>query len=82
MFSMKCSRVDISHAVDVVSGHMENPEHWKWVLWYLSRGTSITYSGCGDLVYGYNSGYLDKKIPSSDYVSQECKDLLGKIGQV
>jgi hypothetical protein len=81
MFVMKCSRLDISHAVGVVSGHMENPEHWKWVLRYL-RGTSITYSGCGDLVCGYDSRDLDKRRPTSGYVSQECKDLLGKFGQV
>jgi hypothetical protein len=49
MFAMKCSRLDISHEVGVVSGHMANPEHWKWVLWYL-RGTSITYGGCNDFV--------------------------------
>ena len=49
MFAMKCSRLDISHTDGVVSGHMVNPEHWKWTLQYL-RGTSITYSGCSDLV--------------------------------
>jgi hypothetical protein len=26
MFAMKCSRLDISHVVGVVNGHMENPE--------------------------------------------------------
>jgi hypothetical protein len=51
MFVMKCSILDISHAVGVVSGHMVNPEHWKWTLQYL-RGTRITYSVCSDLVCG------------------------------
>jgi hypothetical protein len=45
MFAMKCSRLDISHAVGVVNGHMENIEHWKWVLWYL-RGTRIFFFVC------------------------------------
>jgi len=49
MFAMKC--LDISHGVGVVSGNMTTWK-WKWVLWYL-RGTSITYSGCSDLVCGY-----------------------------
>jgi hypothetical protein len=85
MFAMKCSRLDISHAIGVVSGHMENTEHWKWVLQYL-RGTSITYNGCSDLVYGYVdsdlAGDLDKRRSTLGYVSHECKDLLGKFGQV
>jgi hypothetical protein len=54
MFSMKCSRLDIPQAVGVVTGHMENPQPWKWVFLYL-RGTSIIYNGYGDLVCGYDS---------------------------
>jgi hypothetical protein len=64
MFMMKCSRLDISHAVGVVSGHMENPEHWKWVLQYL-RGTSITYNGCSDLVCGYVDSDLARDFGSA-----------------
>ena len=42
-----------SHVVGVVNRYMTNPgEAVKWVLQYL-RGTSITYSGCSDLVCGY-----------------------------
>jgi hypothetical protein len=54
MFAIKFSRLNISHAVRVVSGHMEklSKEHWKWVLQYL-RGMHITYNGCSDLVYAY-----------------------------
>jgi hypothetical protein len=52
------------------------------VLRYL-RSTSITYNGCSDLVCGYvDSGDLDKRRSTSGYVSHECKDLLGKFGQV
>jgi len=46
------------------------------------RSTSITYSGCNDLVYGYDSWYLDKRRPTSSYVFQGWKDLLGKFGLV
>jgi hypothetical protein len=85
MFVMKCSILDISHAVGVVSGHMVNPEHWKWTLQYL-RGTRITYSVCSDLVCGYVdlflAGDLNKRRSTLGYVSHDCKDLLSKFGQV
>jgi hypothetical protein len=65
MYVMVSTRLDISHAVGVVSRYMENPskENWetmKWVLRYL-RGTSnyhITYNGCSDLVCGYVDSYF------------------------
>jgi len=47
MYAMVCTRLDIAHAVGVVSRFMSNPgkEHWaaaKWILRYL-RGTSRVY---------------------------------------
>ena len=44
MYVMVCTRLDIAHALGVVSRFMSNPgkEHWttmKWILRYL-RGTS------------------------------------------
>ena len=44
IYAMVCTRLDISHAVGVVSRYMNNPrkEHWmvvKWILRYL-RGTT------------------------------------------
>jgi len=44
MYVMVCTRMDIVHAVGVVSRYMNNPgkEHWevvKWILRYL-RGTT------------------------------------------
>ena len=50
MYAMVCTRLDISHAVSVVSRYMDRPRkiHWqtmKWILRYL-RGTSHV-----DLVY-------------------------------
>ena len=44
MYAMVCTRLDIAHAVGVVSRYMSHPgiEHWnavKWILRY-SRGTS------------------------------------------
>ena len=44
--------------------------------------TSITYSDYSGLIFGYDSGDLDKKIPTLGYVFQECKDIFGKFGQV
>ena len=50
MYVMVCTRLEISHAVSVVSRYMDRPRkiHWqtmKWILRYL-RGTSHV-----DLVY-------------------------------
>ena len=62
MYAMVCTRLDISHAVGVVSRYMSHPgiEHWnavKWILGYL-RGT---YSKC--LHFGGSTtnlkGYVD-----------------------
>ena len=44
MYAMVCTRLDIAHAVRVVSRYMRHPgiQHWnavKWILIYL-RGTS------------------------------------------
>jgi hypothetical protein len=52
MYVMVCTRLDISHAVDVINRYMEDPgrQQWeavKWMFRYL-RGTSaycITYNG-------------------------------------
>jgi ATP-binding cassette subfamily B (MDR/TAP) protein 1 len=43
MYSMVCSRPDLSHVFSVVSRYMGNPrkKHWKEVEWILYlRGTS------------------------------------------
>ena len=44
MYAMVCTRLDIAHAVGVMSRYMSNPgkQHWevvKWILRYL-RGTA------------------------------------------
>jgi ATP-binding cassette subfamily B (MDR/TAP) protein 1 len=58
MYVMVCTRLDIAHAVDVVSRFLSNPgkEHWstmKWVLRYL-KGTS-SFSLC----FGNDKPVLD-----------------------
>jgi hypothetical protein len=37
MYAMVCTRLDIAHAVGVVSRYMNNPskEHWEAVKWIL-----------------------------------------------
>ena len=79
MYAMVCTRLNISHAVGVVSRYMANPgkEHWlavKWVLRYL-RGTSdycITYNRSSEFVCGYVdsdfAGDLDKRRSTLGYV--------------
>ena len=66
MFAMVCTRLDIAHAVGVVSRYMANPgrEHWnvvKRILRYI-KGTSdvALYYGGSDLTV---RGYVD-----SDFV--------------
>jgi hypothetical protein len=79
MYAMVSTRPDISHAVGVVNGYMENTgkEHQaavKSLLLYL-RGTSdyfITYNSGYELVCGYVdsdfAGDLDKRRSTSGYV--------------
>jgi hypothetical protein len=78
-YAMVSTRLDISHAVGVVSRYMENlgKEHWealKWVLQYM-RGTSdycITYNNVCESMCGYVdsdfAGDLDKRRSTSGYV--------------
>ena len=47
--------VKISHAVGVVSRHMEKPSEEHGNECFKHIRTSITYSGCSDLVCGYHS---------------------------
>jgi hypothetical protein len=62
MYVMVCIRLDIAHAVEVVSRYMNNPgkEYWeavKWILRYL-RGTS-THALCFGASYIVLQGYVD-----------------------
>ena len=60
MYEMVCRRLDITHAVGVVSRYMNNPgkEHWevvKWILRYL-RGTAtheLCFGGSNTFLQGY-----------------------------
>ena len=82
MYAMVCTRLDISHAISVVSRYMANPgkEHWqatKWILRYL-RGTAnigLVYdraSTDSGSVIGYVDsdfvGDLDKRKSLTGYV--------------
>ena len=58
MYTMVCTRLDMSHTINVVSRYMDHPRkiHWqavKWILPYL-RGTShvgLAYDKSRD-IYG------------------------------
>ena len=62
MYAMVCTRLDIAHAMGVVSRFMSHPriEHWhvvKWILRYL-RGTSSKCLHFGDSTTDLQ-GYVD-----------------------
>ncbi|WVZ54400.1 hypothetical protein U9M48_005204 [Paspalum notatum var. saurae] len=79
MYAMVCSRLDLSHALSVVSRYMANPgkEHWRTVQWifrYL-RGTSsacLQFGKSRDGLVGYvdsdHAGDLDKRRSLTGYV--------------
>jgi hypothetical protein len=66
MYAMVCTRLDIAHAVGVVSRYMNNPgkEHWeaeKWILRYL-RGIathSLCFEGSDTILQGYVDLYME-----------------------
>jgi hypothetical protein len=70
MYSMVCTRLDIAHAVGVMSRYMNNlgKEHWEAVMWILRylRGTS-THALCfggSDIVL---QGYVDSNMARDKY---------------
>nr|AAT44257.1 putative polyprotein [Oryza sativa Japonica Group] len=79
MYAMVCSRLDLSHALSVVSRYMANPgkEHWKvvqWIFKYL-RGTSsacLQFGRSRDGLVGYVdsdfAGDLDRRRSLTGYV--------------
>lgn len=78
MYVMICIKLDISHAVGVVSGYMANlgRQRWnavKWVLQYAraTHDNCISFNDCSDFVCGYvDSDFasgLDKSISTLGY---------------
>ena len=65
--------VNISHAVGVVTRHMEKQGEEHGNGCFKHRSTSITYSGCSDLVCGYDSWVLDKCISFIDMLLMETE---------
>ena len=60
MYAMVCTRLDIAHAMGVVSRYMSRPrkQHWeavKWILRYLrgSSNTCICFTGASLKLHGY-----------------------------
>lgn len=71
MYTMVCTRLDIAHAMSVISRYMENPgkHHWnalKWILRYLkgTTGIGIVFKRSDDLKKDALVGYVD-----SDYAT-------------
>jgi hypothetical protein len=65
IYAMVFTRLDIAHAMGVVSRYMNNPgkEHWeetKWILRYL-RGTAthaLCFGGSNTVLQGYIDSYM------------------------
>jgi hypothetical protein len=79
MYAMVFSRLDLSHAMNVVARYMSNPgkEHWKavqWIFRYLrgSSGACLCFGKSRDGLVGYvdsdYDGDLDKRRSLSGYV--------------
>uniref|UniRef100_A0A2N9FSS1 Retrovirus-related Pol polyprotein from transposon TNT 1-94 n=1 Tax=Fagus sylvatica TaxID=28930 RepID=A0A2N9FSS1_FAGSY len=79
MYAMVCTRLDIAHAVGVVSRYMSNPgkQHWeavKWILRYLkgTLGTSLCFTGVDMKLTGYVdsdlAGDVDTRKSTTSYV--------------
>ena len=65
MYAMVCTRLDIAHAVGVVSRYMNNlgKENWKaiqWILRYLRDTTShaLCFGGSNTILLGYVDTYM------------------------
>ena len=65
MYTMVCTRIDLAHAIGVVSRYLSNPgrEHWnavKWIMRYLWGISSLKLSfGTGKLEL---VGYIDSDL--------------------
>uniref|UniRef100_A0A3Q7EB76 Reverse transcriptase Ty1/copia-type domain-containing protein n=1 Tax=Solanum lycopersicum TaxID=4081 RepID=A0A3Q7EB76_SOLLC len=79
MYVMVCTRLDISHAVGVVSRFVSNPgrEHWnavKWVMRYLcgTSSLSLCFSTGKPILCGYTdsdmAGDVDTRKSTSGYL--------------
>ena len=76
MYVMVCTRLDIAHAVGVVSRFLSNPgkNHWtiiKWILRYL-RGTSkvcLCFGGDKPVLQVYMDADIAKDIDSRKSLS-------------
>lgn len=79
MYAMVCTRLDIAHAVGVVSRFLSNPgrKHWnavKWIMRYL-RGTSklsLSFGSGKPMLVGYTdsdmAGDVDAYKSTSGYL--------------
>ena len=79
MYAMVCTRLDIAHAVGVVSRFLSNPEneHWaavKWILRYLRRTSKIClyFGDAKPVLAGYTdadmAGDVDSRKSTSGYL--------------
>jgi ATP-binding cassette subfamily B (MDR/TAP) protein 1 len=79
MYAMVCTRLDIAHAVGVVSRYVNNPgkQHWKavkWIMRYLegSSETCLSFTADGLKLEGFVdadlAGDVDSRKSTTGYV--------------
>jgi len=71
MYVMVCTRMDITHAVGVVSRYIKNPgkDNWKelnWIIRYLRGNTtqSLCFGGSNTIIQEYVDSYMEGDIYS------------------
>ena len=79
MYAMVCTRLDIAHAVEVVSRYMSRPgkQHWEAVKWILrclrgSSNTCLCFTGANLKLHGYVdvdfAGDIDSRKSTIEFV--------------
>jgi hypothetical protein len=83
MYTTVCTRLDIEHAMGVVSRYMNNPgkEHWqtvKWILGYL-RGTT-THALCFEGSNIVLQGYVDSNMTGNKDIRRSTTRYVFTVG--
>eukprot|EP00253_Pinus_taeda_P010914 PITA_10914 len=93
MYAMVCTRLDIAHAVGVVSRYVNNPgkEHWlavKWILKYLKDTTNqaLHFGGTNISLHGYvdanMAGDRDNRRSTTGYVFTVCCTTVSWVSKI
>ena len=86
MYAMVCTRLDIAHAIGVVSRFLSNPrkEHWttvKWIFRYL-RGTfrvCLCFGIDKPVLDGYTDADIAGDVDSKKFISEYLMTFSGEL---